>query len=308
MTDRLRIGTRGSPLARAQADEVITRLRTVDPRLRPEVIVIKTQGDEGYRSDLGTALDGKRAFTKRLEEALLLRRIDVAVHSLKDLPTDTPEGLVLGAIPERADPRDALVTNNGHGLERLSTGLRIGTSSLRRRAQLLAAWPNSEIVDLHGNVGTRLRKIEENELDAVVVAAAGLERLGISRPRIECLEADVMTPAPGQGALAVQARSGDDRVLELLQEIDDRPSRSTVEAERALSARIGGGCNVPLGAIATVSEGTMTLRAMVASPDGRRLLRASAKDRCEDWEAIVDGATRQLLDQGAREILQEGVS
>lgn len=306
MTDRLRIGTRGSPLARAQATEVITRLRSIVPHLRPDVVVIKTHGDEGYQSDLGTALDGKRAFTKRLEEALLVRRIDVAVHSLKDLPTDTSEGLVLGAIPERADPRDALVTTDGHGLERLRSGLRIGTSSLRRRAQLLAAWPNCEIMDLHGNVGTRLRKIETKELDAVVVAVAGLERLGISSSQVERLEPDVMTPAPGQGALAVQARSGDDRVLELLQELDDSLSRSAVEAERALSARLGGGCNVPLGALATVSEGTMTLRAVVASPDGHRLLRASAKDRCEDWKAIVDVAAQQLLDRGAREILPEG--
>ena len=305
MTETLRIGTRGSPLALAQADEVIARLRTAHPRIRPEVVVIKTHGDEGYRSDLGTGLDGKQAFTKRIEEALFEGRIDAAVHSLKDVPTDLVDGLVLAAIPPRVDPRDVLVTKDERSLAHLAPGVRVGTSSLRRRAQLLARWPGLEIVELHGNVGTRLRRLEANDFDAIVVAAAGIHRLGLGGPRIEPIDPDVVTPAPGQGALAVQARADDDRVHGFLRSIDDPISRRATEAERALSARIGGGCNVPLGALATLADGTLSLRAVVASVDGRRLVRASVRGPAENWEGLVDDAVRRLRSDGAREILEE---
>jgi hydroxymethylbilane synthase len=293
-------------LALAQTDEVISRLRKIHPHLRPEVVVIKTHGDEGYRADLGTALDGKRAFTKRIEEALLGNRIDAAVHSLKDIPTDDTDGLILAAIPARADPRDVLVTNDGRPLANLPAHTRVGTSSLRRRAQLLARWPELDIVEIHGNVGTRLRRLDAQELDGVVVAAAGLGRLGLAGPRIEPIDPDIVTPAPGQGALAVQSRPDDDSVKRLLAKIDDASARTTTEAERALSARIGGACNVPLGALATLSDGTIILHGVVASRDGRRIARASARGPADRWKDVVHEAERRLLELGADEILRGG--
>ncbi|HYT00691.1 MAG TPA: hydroxymethylbilane synthase [Thermoplasmata archaeon] len=305
MTERIRIGTRGSPLARAQAEEVIAGLRKVDPRCRPEVVIITTHGDEGYRSDLGTAFEGKRAFTKRIEEALLDGRIDAAVHSLKDVPTEATDGLALAAIPSRADPRDALVAKDGLSLGQLLGHARIGTSSLRRRGQLLARWPNLEVLEIHGNVETRVRHVETGALDGVVVATAGLGRLGLAGPRAEPIDPDIVTPAPGQGALAVQTRTDGDPIERIVSAIDDPNARATTDAERSLSARIGGGCNVPLGAFATLSDGTLHLRAVVTSPDGHRVARASARGAAGDWRRVVERAERQLFESGAERIVAE---
>ncbi len=266
--------------------------------------MITTHGDEGYRSDLGTDLDGKRAFTKRIDEALLENRIDVAVHSLKDVPTERVDGLVLAAIPPRGDVRDVLVANEPRPLAHLHPGTRIGTSSLRRRAQLLAHRPDLEIVELHGNVGTRIQRLQEPGLDAVVVAAAGIDRLGVKCPYLEPIEPDVVTPAPGQGALAVQARSDDARTIRLFAGIDDPAARSAVDVERALSAAIGGACNVPFGALATLSDGGIDLRAVVASSDGRRIIRASVRGPRSDGAKAVEEAARRLRDEGAAEILE----
>ncbi len=303
MNRALRVATRGSPLARAQADEIIARLRHAHPEIQTEVVVIKTHGDEGYRSDLGTALDGKRAFTKRIEEALLEGQVDLAVHSLKDVPTDVVDGLVLAAIPPRADPLDVLVTNVSRPAAHLLPGTRVGTSSLRRRAQLLARWPELEVVELHGNIGTRLRSLREKGLDAVVVAAAGIHRLGVKGPYVEPIDPDIMTPAPGQGALAVQTRSDDERTRQLVAGIEDPRARRAVEAERALSIAIGGGCNVPFGALAVLANGAIKLRAVVASQDGHRLVRASVAEPAPDWKKVVGECARRLQEGGAREIL-----
>ncbi|TLZ84067.1 MAG: hydroxymethylbilane synthase [Methanobacteriota archaeon] len=251
MTPSLRAGTRGSPLALAQADEVVVRLRTIRPGLRTETVVIRTHGDEGYREDLGTALDGKRAFTKRIED--------------------------------REDPRDALVGRRLMTLDDLGPGVRVGTSSLRRRAQLLSQRPGLEVIALHGNVNTRLRRLDSNDFDAVVVAAAGMRRLHIDDRFAHPLSPDVMTPAPGQGALALEARKGDHPVLDLLSAIDDPSARRTTEAERALGARVGGGCNVPFGALATV-EGGMRLRAVLADPEGRRIIRSEDRGDASRWK------------------------
>ncbi len=304
MTATLRVGTRGSPLALAQTDEVVGRLRAIRPDLRTETVVIRTHGDEGYREDLGTALDGKRAFTKRIEDALLEGRIDFAVHSLKDLPTETAAGLVIAAIPPREDPRDVFVARDAMTPDDLGPGVRVGTSSLRRRAQLLSRWPGLEIIDLHGNVNTRLRRLDSKDFDAVVVAAAGIRRLHIGDRSTHPLSPDVMTPAPGQGALAVEARKGDRPILNLLAAIDDPGTRLTTEAERAISARVGGGCNIPFGALATRDRG-ITLHAVLADPDGRRLIRSEDHGDESRWGEVVDSVWEKLVRQGGADLVAE---
>lgn len=305
MTEPLRVGTRGSPLALAQTEEALARLRAAHPELTFETVEIQTHGDEDYRADPGTPLDGKRAFTKRIEESLLEGRVDFAVHSFKDVPTDLDPALTVAAVPPRADPRDALVARDGLSVQRMPPGARIGTSSLRRRAQLLAEWPRLEVVELHGNVGTRLRKLDAKAFDGVVVAAAGLSRLGIADRRPQPLAPEILTPAPGQGALALECRASDTSVRNLLRSIEDRTARVETDAERALSARLGGGCNVPFGALATRAEGSLTLRAVVASPDGRRIVRAVAQAPAESGTETVDRVAARLRERGAEEILRE---
>ena len=304
MTAAVRVGTRGSPLALAQTEEVVGRLRSIHSTLRVEPVVIQTHGDEGYREDLGTAFDGKRAFTKRIEDALVEGHIDFAVHSLKDVPTETAARLVIAAIPPREDPRDVLVGTDTVRPEDLGPGVRVGTSSLRRRAQLLSRWPGLEINDLHGNVNTRLRRLDSRDFDAIVVAAAGMRRLHIMDRFIHPLPPEMMTPAPGQGALALEARKGDRLVLDLLSAIDDPDTRRATEAERALSARVGGGCIVPFGALAILDRG-MTLRAVLADPDGRRLIRSEEHGDESSWKEIVDSVWENLLQQGGSDLVSE---
>ena len=305
MRERLRVGTRGSPLALAQTEEAVARLRIAHPHRAFETVEIRTHGDEGYREDLGTSLDGKRAFTKRIEDALLEGTIDFAVHSLKDVPTELLPGLEIAAIPARADPRDVLVANDGLSLSRMPDGTRVGTSSLRRRAQLVAQWPGLHLVDLHGNVGTRLRRLDAKEFDAVVVAAAGLSRLGLGGRKPQPIEPEVLTPAPGQGALALESRSADSEIHSILQAIEDPLARRATDAERAVSARLGGGCNVPFGALATIADGSLRLHAVVASPDGQRIVRAVGQAPVDAWRTTVDSVTSRLLHGGADEILRE---
>lgn len=304
MKDTFRVGTRGSPLALAQTEEVLALLRAAHPRLRFDPVPIKTQGDEGYREDLGTSLDGKRAFTKGIEDALLQDEIDFAVHSLKDVPTQMVPGLTLAAIPPRADPRDVLVRASTRDEARLQEG-RIGTSSLRRRAQLLALWPDAQVTELHGNVGTRLRRLDAKEFDSIVVAAAGMIRLRLQDRVAEPFAPDAMTPAPGQGALAVQARSEDRRVQTVLSAVDDAATRKATETERELAARVGGDCNVPFGALATQSDGRLTLHAVVASPDGGRIVRAQAEGAATDRPRVVRAVWKDLQDRGGGKILEE---
>jgi hydroxymethylbilane synthase len=304
MNPALRVGTRGSPLALAQTEEVLGRLRAIRPDLRTDTVVIRTHGDEGYREDLGTALDGKRAFTKRIEEALLDGRIDFAVHSLKDLPTEAVDGVVIGAIPPREDPRDVLVGRGAINPSKLGPGVRVGTSSLRRRAQLLSHWPGLEVKELHGNVGTRLSRLDANDFDAVVVAAAGLRRLHVEDRRTHALPPNIMTPAPGQGALALEARAADRPILDLLSAIDDPRTRRTTEAERALSARFGVGCNVPFGALATLDRG-ITLHAVIADSDGHRIVRCEDRGDESRWHDVVDSVWRKLVREGGDTLIAE---
>jgi hydroxymethylbilane synthase len=285
----------------------LARLRAAHPDLRFEVVPIKTHGDEGYHEDLGTPLDGKRAFTKRIEETLLEGDIDFAVHSLKDVPTELVSGLTIAAIPPRSDPRDVLVANAGRTTQALPANAAVGTSSLRRRAQFLALWPKARIADLRGNVGTRLRRLDAKEFDAVVVAAAGLIRLHLQHRITEPFSPEIMTPAPGQGALGVEARSDDRETHEILRAIDDVPARLTTQVERELSGRVGGDCNVPFGALAGLEAHRLTLRAVVASPDGTRVVRVHAEESPEHPQRIVETAWKTIRDQGGLAIL-EGLS
>ena len=301
----LRVGTRGSRLALWQADHVAERLREAHPGLVVERVVITTAGDRVVDVALSRVGD-KGLFTRELEEALQEGRIDIAVHSLKDLPTEMPEGLSLGAVLEREDPRDALVGPVSGGLDGLSRGARVGTSSLRRRAQLLARRPDLRVVDLRGNVPTRLAKRERGECDATVLALAGLRRLGLEHAAAAVLEPDVLLPAAGQGAVAVQSRQGDARVGRSLDRIDHAPTRLAVAAERGLLARLEGGCQVPVGALATPAPGGLRLHGLVAQVDGSVLVRGVLEDAVADEaaaRALGERLAARLLANGAGEIL-----
>ncbi len=294
----LTIGSRGSQLALWQANWVKGKLEDLGETCRIEII--KTTGDR--ITDVPLAKVGtKGLFTKEIEEALLDGRIDLAVHSLKDLPTELPAGLVISAIPAREDPRDALV---GAPLAKLAQGAKVGTSSLRRVAQLSAVRPDLAIESVRGNVDTRLRKLSEGQYDALVMAAAGLRRLGWEARIAEFLPIEVMCPAVGQGALAIETRESGDAARSCGR-LDDADARLSVEAERAVLATLGGGCQVPIGAYGRISGERLDLVAIVASPDGARLIRRSAAGPAAERVRIGEELGRQLLEAGAREILDE---
>lgn len=298
----LRIGTRGSALARTQTDLVIAALREAWPDLQIEVQVIRTEGDR--RLEVTPEKLGKGAFVKEIELALLRGEIDLAVHSCKDLPTDTVPELVLAAVPQRADPRDVLVSRGGLSLEQLPRGAVVGTSSSRRRAQLLMQRPDLEVRDIRGNVDTRLRKLREGQYDAVVLAAAGLARMGWLDQATEVLDPDVMLPAPGQGALAVQVRTDDETTRRLVAAIDHPPSHAAVLAERAFLRRLGGGCRVPIAAYAWVENGRLVLHGLVATPDGVVYMRGRREGTPEEAEAVGTALAEELLTQGAEALLE----
>ncbi len=281
----LRLGTRGSALARTQSQWVADRVAAASGE-PVELVIISTRGDRDQRSALAR-IGGKGLFTAELEAALRTSEIDFAVHSLKDLPTADPEGLVLGAIPAREDPRDALV---GKPFAELGPGARVATGSLRRKVQLEAKVPGIVIEDLRGNVDTRLRKLEERGLDAVVLAMAGLNRLGIARADVVPIPREIMIPAVGQGALAVQCRGGDERVLACLRAIEDPPTRSEIDAERAFLAAYGGGCNVPAAGHAWWEGKQLRFLACAQGPNG--LARFSGEGT--DPAALGTAAARAL--------------
>ncbi len=303
MTATFRIGTRGSPLALAQTEIVVSTLRARHPKIRFGIVPIRTHGEEGNPEDLGMGLDSKRAFTKRIEDALLDERIDAAVHSLKDLPAELEDGLVLGAVPIRTQPRDALISRNGQQLERLPQRAHVGTSSLRRRSQLLAFRDSFVVEDLRGNIGTRLRKLDEGGFDAIVLAAAGLERLGLQDRITQLLPVDIMTPAIGQGALAVEVSGDDGDALAVVEVIDDPKTRAETDAERGVARALGGGCNVPMGAFALAIGGTILLHAMIGSPDGRLVVRA--EETGPSPAEVADRVARQLRAAGGERLLRE---
>ena len=306
MLTRLVIGSRGSPLALWQAGWARTILLNANPGLDIRVDVIRTRGDREPGEPVAR-IGGKRAFTREIEEALLEGRIDLAVHSLKDLPTRLPAGLRLAAAGRRWDVRDALVSRNGHKLVNLPEGAVVGTGSLRRQAQLRHIRPDLVVEGIRGNVDTRLRKLDAGEIEAVVLAAAGLRRLGLVDRVSEFLPAERFLPAPGQGALGIEIRQDDDRVAHAVRRLHDRSTHCAVSAERALLDELEGGCQAPIGAWARLDEGWLVADGMVAVPDGGRLVRARTKG---DPDAPADVGRRLsglLLERGAKEILDHAL-
>jgi hydroxymethylbilane synthase len=294
----LTIGSRGSQLALWQARWIQARLEALGERCHIEII--HTTGDkitDVALSKVGT----KGLFTKEIEEALLEGTIDVAVHSLKDMPTELPPGLTLAAIPEREDARDALV---GRKLSELPQRARVGTSSLRRAAQLRALRPDLEVENIRGNLDTRLRKLDEGKYDAIVLASAGLRRLGWENRIAELLDPEVMCPAVGQGALAVETRDDNGPAQNITKTLDHRDSRIAVTAERAVLASLGGGCQVPIGAYATVDRESVYLQAIIVSPDGTEIVRKKSSGARAGAETVGRTLGEQLLAEGGRQILE----
>jgi len=291
----LRIGTRRSDLALAQAGEVRLLLKEIG--VEAQLVPLSTTGDEGGSADASTA-GLKGLWIDTIVSGLRDGEIDLAVHSAKDLPAEDDDDLVIGAVPRRADPRDVIVTRAEGGLK---AGMWVGTSSIRRRSQLLAAFPGVQVAHLRGNVPTRLRKLAGGEVDAVILAAAGLDRLRLRPKHARALSVGAMVPAPGQGSLAVQCRTADREVRAMLSTLEHRASGVALETERALVRTIGGGCDLPLGAIAAVKGDQVRLAAVVGSPDGARILRAAAD--AADPQRAARIVASSLREQGADEIL-----
>lgn len=301
MSRVLRIGTRGSRLALAQSHWVKSCVERRWPEVTVELVTITTSGDRFLDQPL-SAIGGKGLFVKEIEEALTAKTIDCAVHSMKDVPGVLAPGLTIAAVPEREDARDVLLTTAGVQFDKLPRGARLGTSSLRRMALVRAARPDLAVSSLRGNVDTRLRKLDRGELDAIVLAAAGLRRLGIARDSAQFFDPQQFVPAIGQGALAIECR--EDETTELLAPFDDDVTRLAVTAERAFLLRAGGSCRTPLAAHARVTGDRIELRALIASPDGTRVVRGartgSAAAAAETGTALCD----ELLGKGGAEILR----
>jgi hydroxymethylbilane synthase len=297
MTARLRLGTRGSALARAQTALVVRALGEADPELAApgalEVVAIATSGDRVTDRPLAE-IGGKGLFCKELEAALLERRIDLAVHSVKDLPTWLPQGLVLGAVLARGDPRDVLITPSRAGLDALPRGAVVGTASPRRQAQLLARRPDLRVVNFRGNVDTRLKKLAAGAVDATLLAQAGLERLGIAPAGATVLSPEVMLPAVGQGAIGVECRADDASILARLKAIDDLKTAACIGAERALLAALDGSCRTPIAGHASFAAGRLRLEALVARPDGSVCLRTTREGALGDGDRLGRDAGLEL--------------
>lgn len=305
MIPQLTFGTRGSALARRQTDTVAQRLQEIFPQLTIKTIIFSTKGDKELSKPL-PEIGGKGLFTAELEAALREKRIDLAVHSLKDLPTENAPGLTIGAILPRENPADALISRDGLSLDALPPNATVGTSSLRRAAQLLWRRHDLNIISLRGNVDTRLKKaLDPNgPYDAIILAAAGLNRMSLGEHITQPLSFDVMLPAPGQGAVAVQCRADDESTLKKLAKLDHRPTRQAITAERAFLAGLGGGCSVPVGALATVTGELILLRGVVANPQGKHLIRFEASCPAADAEGCGQALARQALKEGAGVILE----
>ena len=299
----IRIGSRGSTLALAQAAWVQKQLAGRQPDLNVELVVIKTSGDRFVDASL-RAIGGKGLFTKEIEDALLQGEIDIAIHSMKDLPTEIAAGLCIAAIPEREDPRDVLVSRDASTLKTLPAGAKIGTGSLRREAQLRHYRRDLAVVPIRGNVDTRLRKLDEGEVDALVMAAAGLKRIGQAARIAEFISSDICVSAVAQGALAVEARA-DGSMGETLSFLNDATARTEVLAERAFLRRLGGGCQVPVGARATLVETQLQIHGVVAKPDGRSLFRGEKTGMATDVEKLGRELAEELLNAGADTVLRD---
>ncbi len=297
----LRIGTRGSKLALAQTHWVADRLRDAHPGLEVETRVIGTRGDATQAANVPLSSFGEKGiFAKELETALLAGEIDLAVHSMKDLEHTLPDGLVIAAVPPREDPRDALI---GSTLDALPPGARVGTGSVRRRALLLSRRPDLQLLEIRGNIDTRLRKWREGQYDAICLAVAGLNRLGLQENIAEILDPDWFTPDPGQGALAIEARRDDNDTRRLLNAVHDIEAHNVTRAERRFLRAIGGGCKTPMGALATSYGKMLSLTGMVAAPDGSVILRLTEVDPGGRHQALGQSVADKLRKQGAEMLL-----
>lgn len=298
------IGTRGSKLALWQANWVKSVLTDHFPSISVELKIIQTKGDKILDAPLAK-VGGKGLFIKEIEDALLTGRIDVAVHSMKDMPASLPTGLKIGAVPERENPRDVLITSNHRVLSELGPGARIGTSSLRRAAQLRHHRPDVEIVALRGNIDTRLRKLEKENLDGVILAASGVKRLGLENRVTEPLPYDIMLPAAGQGALCIEIRENDPDVETVITTLDHRETRSIVLGERAFLNRLEGGCQVPMAALGKIENYEYVLCGLVADVAGKTVVKTTLKGSCTTSEAVGIRLAETLLAMGAEQILKD---
>lgn len=304
MKEIIRIATRQSPLALWQANFVKAELERRFPELSVELVTMVTKGDIILDTPLAK-IGGKGLFVKELELALLENRADIAVHSMKDVPMSFPEGLGLAVICEREDPRDAFVSNQYESLADLPAGAVVGTSSLRRQCQLMARYPHLTVKSLRGNVGTRLSKLDNGGYDAIILASAGLIRLGLKERIRSFISVEDSLPANGQGAVGIETRLNDERILGYIQALNHPETAYCVRAERAMNARLQGGCQVPIGAYATLENGTLSMNALVGSLDGTTILRAAGQAPAEQAVQLGEKIAEQLLAQGADKILAE---
>lgn len=303
MAKEIIVGSRDSALAMWQTNWVVDTLRKLNPDYTFRIVSMKTQGDKILDVALAKIGD-KGLFTKELEVAMLNREIDLAVHSMKDLPTMLPEGLTIGAMCKRVDPRDVVISRNGIPLAQLPQGALIGTSSLRRCAQLLNYRPDLQLEPLRGNLNTRMAKLERNNLDAIILAAAGVERLGWGDRITERISTDVCLPAVGQGSIGIEIREGDQEVFNVLQTINHAPSRAAITAERALLKKLEGGCQIPIGALGTVDGDQLTLKGVVAGLDGQEVIRDQISGPVNEAAALGEKLADRLVEMGADRILK----
>jgi len=304
MIQTLRIATRSSPLALWQAEHVRDRLLEIHPGLTVELVAMTTRGDKILDTPLAR-IGGKGLFVKELEVGMLEGRADIAVHSMKDVPVDFPPGLGLAVVLAGEDPRDAFVSSRYADVDELPLGAQVGTASLRRQAQLLARRPDLNIGALRGNVNTRLRKLDEGQFDAILLACAGLKRLGMGERITRALSPQESLPAIGQGIVGIEARSGDRAVLDLIEPLADADAALRIKAERALNQTLAGGCQVPIGGHATLEGDDIVLRGLVGSPDGTRMVRGERRGAHADAARLGVDLGEELLANGAREILDQ---
>lgn len=303
-TDLIRIATRKSPLALWQAEHVRLRLQALNPELSIELVTMSTQGDRVLDSPLAK-IGGKGLFVKELENGMLEGSADIAVHSMKDVPAELPDGLGIGAILEREDPRDAFVSNTYSSVEALPHGARVGTSSLRRQCQLRAVRPDLEILDLRGNVNTRLAKLDNGDYDAIVLAAAGLKRLGMEERIARALPPEEMLPAIAQGVIGIECRSNDARVKALISALNDPYTALRTAAERAMNARLAGGCQAPVAGYSELDGDLLHLRGLVGRTDGSDMVRGDISGPPADAASLGEQLAEDLLLRGAKSILDE---
>jgi len=301
---RVRIATRKSPLALWQAEHVKKCLQQVYPEIEVDLVKMSTQGDKILDTPLAK-IGGKGLFVKELEQSLLDGRADIAVHSMKDVPVEFPPGLHLPVIMQREEPRDAFVSNNYKNFDELPSGARVGTSSLRRQTQLLASHASFEIISLRGNVGTRLKKLDQGDYDAIILASAGLIRLGLEERISDRIDTQQSLPAIGQGAVGIECRSDDADMIELISALNDKRTQICVSAERALNERLEGGCQVPIAGFAELENGTIKLRGLVGRIDGSEIIRGEISGKAEDAQRLGVELAEDLLSRGADVILNE---